>query len=171
MIKKHSEFIGFPISLRVEKTTQKDEQEEKKPEEELQNKDPKDITNEEYSSFYKAVSNDWEGHLAVKHFSVEEFRAILFTPKCSPFDMFKTSKTNNIKLQRTLIDNCRDFIQSSWIFFFIFFIFLCLLKTSTNRRAEAGRFFFWAIGGVKSTTSEIFFSKPTNKTLMLHYIP
>ncbi|KAI8848739.1 histidine kinase-like ATPase [Chytridium lagenaria] len=86
IIKKHSEFIGYPIQLTVTKELPR------RPS--PSGPQPEDITNEEYGAFYKALTNDWRNT-----FRQLEFRAILFVPRRAPFDMFETKKKrNNIKL-------------------------------------------------------------------------
>ncbi len=184
LVKKHSEFINYPISLYVEKTVSKevelDEEDEGEDgedgegetapcekcetdepkieevnDEDLANiekmtkakktktveevvseyillnkqkpiwsKKPDSVSKDEYESFYKSLTNDWEEHLAVKHFSVEgqlEFTGLLFVPKRAPFDLFEpnTKKNGHIKLyvRRVFItDDCEDLIPE-WLKF------------------------------------------------------
>ena len=174
LVKKHSEFINYPISLYVEKTVSKEVEEEEVSDakddedvgvgeevsdepkideisdEDLANKvkntktveevvseyvllnkqkpvwtkKPDSVSKDEYASFYKSLTNDWEDHLAVKHFNVEgqlEFTGLLFIPKRAPFDLFEPNikKQGHIKLyvRRVFIsDECEDLIPE-WLRF------------------------------------------------------
>lgn len=64
---------------------------------------PKDVTKEMYTSFYKTISNDWDDYLAVKHSHLEgsiSFDVLLFAPKRPKFNMFsdKGAKKHQIRL-------------------------------------------------------------------------
>merc|ERR1712151_332445 len=141
-VKKYSQFIQFPIYVKVKKEVdveaeeEDDDEEEKKDdvetkddeekeEEEEKKEAPKkktvyeweqvntqkaiwlrakeDVTEEEYTEFYKSISKDYLDPLAYTHFNAEgeiEFKSILFLPKKAPFDMMDNywSKKSEVKL-------------------------------------------------------------------------
>merc|ERR1711976_237563 len=62
-----------------------------------------DVTEEEYTEFYKTISKDYLDPLAYSHFNAEcevEFKSILFLPKKAPFDMMDNywTKKSEVKL-------------------------------------------------------------------------
>ena len=157
IVKKHSEYVSYPIKLLTKKTEKVEVEEEESDGEEgdvvevegnvseskekkyeerhveewvtLNNtkpiwvRKPEDVSDEEYNSFYKSISNDWEAPMTKTHFITEgsvEVRSLLYVPKKAPYDMFKSStKKNNIKLyvKRVFImDNCEEIIPD-WLSF------------------------------------------------------
>merc|ERR1712149_76786 len=126
--KKYSQFIQFPIYVKVKKEVdvdadedddddeEKEEEEEKKPKKKtvyeweqvntqkaIWLRAKEDVTEEEYNEFYKGISKDYLDPLAYTHFNAEgeiEFKSILFLPKKAPFDMMDNywTKKSEVKL-------------------------------------------------------------------------
>merc|ERR1711979_179728 len=143
--KKYSQFIQFPIYVKVKKEVEaeaeeedddddkedeeeKDDVETKDDDEEKEEKEKtkptkktvyeweqvntqkatwlrakEDVTEEEYTEFYKSISKDYLDPLAYTHFNAEgeiEFKSILFLPKKAPFDMMDNyhTKKSEVKL-------------------------------------------------------------------------
>ncbi len=137
VIKKHSDFVTYPIIMNVEKTEPLPENEiikdkDGKPvgktyktirvDETLNSrkaiwaKSKDEVTEEEYEEFYKHISHNWDKPLARLHKKFEgvtEYDVLLFIPSKAPFDLFRPDRKNGMQLycKRVFImDDCKELL-------------------------------------------------------------
>ncbi|PQM39262.1 endoplasmin homolog [Prunus yedoensis var. nudiflora] len=126
LVKKYLEFINFPIHLLASKETTY--------EWELQNdvkpiwlRNPKEVTDEEYTKFYHSLAKDSgdEKPLSWSHFTAEgdvEFKAVLFVPPKAPHDLYESysdANKSNLKLyvRRVFVSNEFDELLPKYLNF------------------------------------------------------
>ena len=126
VIKKYSDHISVPVMM--VKPPQPPAEGEEAPEEAeveyeavnsataLWTRSRSEISDEEYTEFYKHVSHDFEDPLSWSHNRVEgkfEYNSLLYIPKRAPFDMWNRESSRGLKLyvQRTFImDDAEQFL-------------------------------------------------------------
>ena len=143
IVKRHSDFVGYPVVMDVERT-------EPIPDAEvIRDKDGKpigsttrsavrpetlnsmkaiwarnksEVTEEEYTEFYKHISHDWNPPLAHVHLKLEgttEYQAILYLPAKVPFDHFMRERKHGIHLYSKrvfIMDDCRELMPEYFSF-------------------------------------------------------
>ncbi|MDZ7579279.1 MAG: molecular chaperone HtpG [Deltaproteobacteria bacterium] len=143
IIKRHSDFVNYPIVMDVEREEPIPENEQIKDEagkpigktnrrvvrEETLNsmkaiwaKDKQAVGADEYEEFYKHISHDWNApltHLHLKFEGTTEYNALLYIPSQAPFDLFNPDMKHGIHLycKRVFImENCRDLVPEYFRF-------------------------------------------------------
>ncbi len=132
IVRKYSDFVNYPVRMKVERTEiERDEEgkpvegaEEKKVEKDevlnsmkaIWTRSEKEVTEEEYKDFYKHISHDWNDPLERIIYKAEgtsEFRALLYFPSKAPMDLFMAEGDHGINLyvNRVFIMNdCKELI-------------------------------------------------------------
>ncbi len=143
IVKQHSDFVGYPIVMDVEK-------DEPLPDEEIiKDKDGKpiggttkkvikeetlnsmkaiwtrnksDVADDEYEEFYKHLSHDWNAplkHLHMKFEGATEYDALLYIPSKAPFDLFQNDRKHGIHLyckKVFIMDDCKELMPEYFRF-------------------------------------------------------
>ena len=136
LVRKYSDYIRYPIKMNVESQRLKEGTEDSdKPEYEtviedrtlnsmipIWQKAKKDVTDEEYNTFYKEKFYDFEDPLAVIHASVEgavTYKALLYIPARAPFDFNTKDFKKGLQLYSSgvlIMENCADLLPDCFRF-------------------------------------------------------
>ena len=135
LIKKYSDYIRYPIRMEVSKSRKKEDSPEDKPEYEsytqmetvnsmvpLWQRSKKDVTQEEYDSFYREKFFDYAKPLRTIHFSAEgnvSFKALLYIPSTAPFDFYSKDYKAGLQLYSSgvmIMENCEDLLPEHFRF-------------------------------------------------------
>jgi molecular chaperone HtpG len=132
IIKKYSDYIKYPITMDVTKTKPKEDNEEETveyTEEETINsmipvwkKDKKDVSEEEYNSFYMSKFNDYEKPLKVINTKVEgkcSYNGLIYIPSHVPYDYYTKDYEKGLELYASgvlIMDKCKDLVPDYFSF-------------------------------------------------------
>ncbi len=136
LVRKYSDYIRYPIRMEVETSRPTEETKDSdKPEYEtvremqtlnsmvpVWQKNKKDVTEEEYDSFYREKFYDFEKPLSVIHLSVEgavTYKALLYIPAKAPYDFYTKDYKAGLQLYSSgvlIMENCADLLPEHFRF-------------------------------------------------------
>ena len=112
IVKRYSDFISYPILLRDEDGTARTLNSMKP----IWERPESEVTDEEYSEFYKHISRDWRDPLIRIHQRAEgliEYRALLFLPSEAPFDLYYAGHETGLRLyvkRVSIMEKCEELL-------------------------------------------------------------
>ncbi len=135
LIKRYSDYIRYPIRMEVTKSRKKADSPEDKPEYEqyteaetlnsmipLWQRSKKDVTQEEYESFYREKFFDFNKPLGIIHTSAEgtvSYKALLYIPGKAPYDFYTKDYKRGLQLYSSgvmIMENCEDLLPEHFRF-------------------------------------------------------
>ena len=131
LVKKYSDYIRYPIRMEISKSRKKEDEEgyESYMEEDTLNsmvplwqRAKKDVSEEEYDSFYRERFFDYNKPLSVIHTSTEgsvSFKALLYIPSKAPYDFYSRDFKPGLQLYSSgvmIMENCEDLLPDHFRF-------------------------------------------------------
>ena len=135
LVKKYSDYIRYPIRMECEKSRKKEDSPEDKPEYEtytevetlnsmvpIWQRNKKDVTDEEYNTFYREKFFDYEKPVAHIHVSAEgavSYKALLYIPGKAPYDFYSKDFKRGLQLYSSgvlIMENCEDLLPEHFRF-------------------------------------------------------
>lgn len=135
LVKKYSDYIRYPIRMEVETSKRKEGSPDDKPEYEtvkeiqtlnsmvpIWQRNKKDVTEEEYESFYREKFFDYEKPLATISADVEgavTYKALLYIPSKAPYDFYTKDFKKGLQLYSSgvmIMENCADLLPDYYRF-------------------------------------------------------
>ncbi len=113
LVRKYSDFIRYPIRLGEDTLNSMTP---------VWQKNKKDVTEEEYESFYRERFFDFEKPLHTLHFGVEgavTYKALLYIPSKTPYDFYTKEYKSGLQLYSSgvlIMDNCTDLLPEHFRF-------------------------------------------------------
>ena len=131
LIRKYSDYIRYPIKMEVTKSRKKEDSEEYESyteSETLNSMVPiwqrarKDVTEEEYNSFYQDKFFDFTNPLRTIHTSAEgavSYKALLYIPGKAPYDFYTKEFKRGLQLYSSgvmIMESCEDLLPEHFCF-------------------------------------------------------